>query len=74
MHNLVQIENDKELARDISSHAVIAISSEKADSYRARRKVAEQQALEAHRQQQEIDNLKDDIKEIKTMLKALLQR
>jgi TolA-binding protein len=74
MHNLVQIENDKELARDISSHAVISMSSEKADSYRARRRVAEQHAMEVNRQQEEIDNLKDDIKEIKTMLQALLQR
>ena len=74
MHNLVQIESDNSLARDMSSHAVISMSPEKVDQYKARKKVAEQQALEVNRQQQEIDNLKDDIKEIKSMLHALLQR
>ena len=74
MHNLIQIETDKSLARDMSSHAVISMTPEKVDQYRARKKVAEQHALESARQQEEIDNLKDDIKEIKSMLHALLQR
>lgn len=74
MHNLVQIESDDSLARDISSHAVIAINSDKADDYRARKKIAEQKANELMRQQKEIDGLKNDIQEIKSMLHALLQR
>lgn len=74
MHNLVQIESDNSLARDMSSHAVILMSPEKVDQYKARKKVAEQLALQTVQQQQEIDNLKDDIKEIKSMLNALLQR
>ena len=74
MHNLVQIENDNSLARDMSSHAVISMSPEKVDHYKARKKIAEQLALQNIRQQQEIDTLKDDIKEIKSMLHALLQR
>ena len=69
MHNLVQIENDKSLARDMSSHAVISMTPEKVDQYKARKKVAEQLALQTVQQQQEIDNLKDDIKEIKELLK-----
>lgn len=74
MHNLVQIEGDSSLARDISSHAVIAVSADKANDYHARKKIAEQKANELARQQQEIDGLKNDIQEIKSMLQALLQR
>ena len=74
MHNLVQIESDNSLARDISSHAVIALSSDKANEYYTRKKIAEAKANELARQQQEIDGLKNDIQEIKSMLQALLQR
>lgn len=76
MHNqvLVQIENNNSLARDITSHAVIAVSADKANDYHARKKIAEAKASELARQQQEIDGLKNDIHEIKTMLQALLQR
>lgn len=74
MHNLVQIESDDSLARDISSHAVITVSPDKANDYRARKKIAEQKDSELVRQQQEINGLKSDIQEIKTMLQALIQR
>lgn len=74
MHNLVQIESDDSLARDISSHAVIAVSPDKANDYRARKKIAEQKNSELVRQQEEINGLKSDIQEIKTMLQALIQR
>jgi len=74
MHNLVKIEGDDSMARDISSHAVISISPDKANDYYARRKIAESKANELAKQQQEINELKDDIQQIKSMLQALLQR
>ena len=74
MHNLVKIDGDDSLARDISSHAVIAVSADKANDYYARRKIAEAKANELARQQQEINELKDDIQQIKSMLQALMQR
>lgn len=74
MHNLVNIEGDSDLARDISSHAVITLSPDKANDYRARKKIAERKEIELAQQQQQIDVIKDDIQEIKTMLLALMQR
>lgn len=55
------------MARDITSHAVVSISPDKVNDYYARRKIAESQ-------QKEIDVLKEDIQQIKSMLQALLQR
>jgi glucan phosphorylase len=74
MHNIVEIEGDKTLARDISSHAVITVSPDKLNDYQARKRIAEQKASELALQQEEIEELKDDIKQIKSMLQALLQR
>jgi hypothetical protein len=74
MHNIVEIEGDKTLARDISSHAVITVSPDKLNEYQVRKRIAEQKASELARQQEEIEELKDDIKQIKSMLQALLQR
>jgi hypothetical protein len=74
MHNIVEIEGDKTLARDISSHAVITVSPDKLNDYQSRKRIAEQKASELARQQEEIEELKDDIKQIKSMLQALLQR
>jgi hypothetical protein len=74
MHNIVEIEGDKTLARDISSHAVITVSPDKLNEYQVRKRIAEQKANELARQQEEIEELRDDIKQIKSMLQALLQR
>ena len=74
MHNYVKIESDNSLARDVSSHAVISVSADKVNDYRDRKRIAEQKASLLSRQQEEIDQMKDDIQEIKSMLLALLQR
>ena len=64
MHNLIQIESDNSLARDMSSHAVISMTPEKVDQYKARKKVPEQLALQTVQQQQEIDNQNGKIDDI----------
>ena len=74
MHNLVQIESDLNLARDISSHAVISINDEKLRDYHAKRKIAESRDKLMMAQQKEIDTLKNDISEIKQMLQVLIKR
>lgn len=74
MHNLVKIDNMNGLARDISSHAVVATSKEAFDDYRKRKALASQRADEMKRQQEEIDKLKQDIGEIKNMLQELIKR
>lgn len=74
MRNLVQIESDSSLARDISSHAVITMSDEKIKDYQAKRKIAESRESLMMSQQREIDTLKNDISEIKQMLQVLIKR
>ena len=74
MHNLVKIESDSSLARDISSHAVIVMSDEKLKDYYAKRKIAENRDSLIASQQKEIDTLKNDISEIKQMLEVLIKR
>lgn len=74
MHNIVAIDSDKTLARDIASHAVIAISPDKVNEYLRRKALAEQKVSELSRQQNQIDEMKTDINQIKSMLQALMQR
>lgn len=57
----------KGLARDMSSHAVISTSEEVFADYQKRKSLAA-------KQQEEINTLKKDISEIKSMLQALTQR
>jgi hypothetical protein len=74
MHNLIKIESSNSLARDLSSHAVISTSKETFRDYHRRKTLAEQQMNESKKQQDEIDALKNDISEIKTMLQTLIKR
>jgi hypothetical protein len=74
MHNFVQIDDKPGLVRDMSSHAVISTNPEKVNDYFARKAAAVQKDKQLRDQQNEINELKTDIEEIKTMLRALMQR
>lgn len=74
MLNLVEIDNEPGMARDIFSHAVVSTDPQKMNEYNARKAAAELRASELRKHQEEIDGLKNDMKEIKSMLSALLQR
>lgn len=74
MHNLIKIENVNGLARDVSSHAVISTSTEAYESYKIRKSLAANKKSEIEKQQEQIDIMKQDISEIKTMLQALIKR
>jgi hypothetical protein len=74
MLNLVQIESDSSLARDISSHAVISMTDDKLKEYQTKRKIAESRESLFLSQQKEIESLKNDVSEIKQMLQVLIQR
>lgn len=74
MHDLVQIQDNTELLRDIKSHAVIASSNDKVLDYKAKRLAAEQRDIILKQNQDEINSLKDDMREIKEMLNLLLKR
>lgn len=74
MLNLVKIESDSSLARDISSHAVISMTDDKLKEYQTKRKIAESRESLFLSQQKEIESLKNDVSEIKQMLQVLIQR
>jgi len=74
MLNFVQIDNEPGMIRDISSHAVISADPQKINEYNARKVVAASRHAELTKHQKEIDELKNDITEIKSMLLALLER
>lgn len=74
MHNLVQIEDNNELLRDVTSHAVLASSNKKILDYKAKKIAAEQQAAILKQNQEEIATLKNDMREIKEMINLLLKR
>lgn len=74
MHDFVKIESMNGMARDISSHAVISTSAETFEDYHKRRQIARQKSGIIEKQQAEINELKEDLKEIKQMLQALIKR
>jgi hypothetical protein len=74
MLKLVEIEDNRELLRDVSSHAVLASSNKKILDYRAKKIAAEHQAAILKQNQEEIASLKNDMCEIKEMINLLLKR
>jgi|688.fasta_scaffold580659_2 TRAP-type C4-dicarboxylate transport system substrate-binding protein len=74
MHNLVEIEDNRELLRDVFSHAILASSDKKILDYKAKKIAAEQQATILKQNQEEIASLKNDMCEIKEMINLLLKR
>ena len=74
MLKLVEIEDNRELLRDVSSHAVLASSDKKILDYKAKKIAAEQHAAILRQNQEEIASLKDDMREIKEMINLLLKR
>ena len=74
MHNMVAIENEIGMTRDISSHAVICNATNKILDYNMKRQMAEQRDMLIRNHEEQINSLKNDISSIKDMLTALMQR
>lgn len=73
MHNFVKIENNEGLVRDMRTNAVISTSSDKIADYKAKKIAAEQRDMIIRKNQQEINDMKKDISDIKEMLTQLLK-
>lgn len=73
MHNFVKIENNDALVRDISTNAVINISSDKILDYNAKKAAAVMRDSALKKTQEEVNDMKKDISEIKEMLTLLLK-
>jgi hypothetical protein len=70
MNNYAKVEDHKDLIRDMSSKAILNIDHEALENHR-RKKLMMQSLVENTKKVQELDN---DVKEIKQMLSCLLER
>lgn len=73
MHDFVKIENNEGLVRDMRTNAIISTSSDKISDYRAKKIAAEQRDSIIKKNQEEINDMKKDISDIKEMLTQLLK-
>jgi hypothetical protein len=65
--NKLKIENHDDLLRDTTSNAVINNDMSALENYRKRRKAKREMMSD-------VDNLKNDVQEIKELLKQLLEK
>jgi wobble nucleotide-excising tRNase len=70
----VNIENKNGLIRDISTGAVLNVNRTEYENYINRKKQAQLEKKQASAQAEEINNLKNEISEIKQMLIALTNK
>ena len=70
----VKIENKDGLIRDMSSGAVLNTNRTDYENYLARKRQAQIEKEESSKQVEEINNLKNEINEIKQMLLALMNK
>lgn len=72
--NLVKIENSSNLARDISSGAVINTNVIEYENYMAKKRSNKELKEQIKQNADEIKNLKSDIAEIKNLLVSLVNK
>jgi hypothetical protein len=70
----VKIENKDGLVRDMSSGAVLNTNRTDYENYLTRKRQAELVKEQASKQVEEINNLKNELSEIKQMLLALMHK
>jgi K+/H+ antiporter YhaU regulatory subunit KhtT len=68
-----KVEGHQSLVRDMSSHAIIATSDNEYNEYRKRRDAQKRQLEMVNKQAEEIQSLKNDMQEIKQLLKQLVK-
>jgi hypothetical protein len=69
---LVPVENEKNLARDPNTNAIINVSEHEYNSYIARKKVTENEKNKVKDLEEEISSIKDDLDEIKNLLRKFV--
>ena len=71
---LLKIKDNPDLSRDVSSGAVINTNSSDYENYMARRRADIEMKNQIKKQKEELDQLKTDISEIKSMLVSLINK
>lgn len=74
MARLLKVEGHESLVRDTSSNAVINNSTKDYESFMRQKELFVSRKLEIQEQANEINNLKDELSEIKSLLKQLLEK
>lgn len=72
MHNFLKVEGSDSLIRDMSTHAIINNNSTEYNNYikRKNNSVAQQEKIERH--ENDINSIKQDLRDIRRMLVQLL--
>lgn len=68
--NLVQVEGEKYLYRDINTNAIVNTNQSEYASYLARKKVQESEKNKINRMERDLNSIKDDLNEIKALLRS----
>ena len=69
----VQIEEDKHLVRDMSNRAILNTDRVGLENYLAQRQLAKQRLAEQEEMKNKVSKLEEDITDIKSMLRELVQ-
>lgn len=70
----IKVKDEPNYARDPETGAILMVNKSKYDAYIKQRELALQKKEEIDRHGEEINNLKQDISDIKEMLKMILDR
>ena len=74
MNQYVKVEGHNGLVRDMSTGAIINTNRTDYDEYMARKRMAEQREAEISKHSEDINILKNEMQEIKSMILQLLQK
>ncbi len=74
MNQYVKVEGHNGLVRDMSTGAIINTNRTEYDEYMARKRQAEQREMEISKHCEDINILKNEMQEIKSMILQLLQK
>jgi hypothetical protein len=73
MTSYIKVENHSSLVRDISSNAIVNTNTDDYDQYMRNKQLAIQRMNKINEQDEQINNLKQDMAELKEMVTALLK-
>jgi wobble nucleotide-excising tRNase len=74
MQQYLKVEGHNGLVRDMSTGAIINTNRTEYDEYMARKRQAEQREMEISKHSEDINILKNEMQEIKSMILQLLQK
>jgi hypothetical protein len=73
MTTYLKVENNSSLVRDISSNAIVNRNTDDYEHYMRNKQLAAQRINKINEQDDQINNLKQDMAELKDMVAALLK-